>query len=368
MSKILSEPLKLGSLTLKNRVVMAAMTRMRTDPKDGIPNDLLVEYYSQRAGAGLILTECASVSKRGEGFPGAGNIYTKEQAEGWSRVVKAVHEKGSVIFIQIFHAGRSSHPFITGGLDLWAPSAVAIPGRIPGQQIDYATPKEITLDEIKELKEQFLHSFKLAKEAGFDGIQLHGANGYIIDEFLRSHSNRRTDSYGQSPEGRCRLALELVDLACSVFDKDRVSIKLSPVGRYGDMFDADPKATYGYLLKELDKRQIGSVELMRPDGEKDRYSGHPTGLDQFPDAVSFFREHFKGVLIGNQGYVPETAEKDVAGKLVDMVSFAKYYIVNPDLFERIANGWPIETTQDMSKWFGGNGDGYITPSRYAPKI
>ena len=134
------------------------------------------------------------------------------------------------------------------------------------------------------------------------------------------------------------------------------------------MFDADPKATYGYLLKELDKRQIGSVELMRPNGEKDRYSGHPTGTDQFPDAVNFFREHFKGVLIGNQGYDPETAEKDVGDKLVDMVSFARSYILNPDLFERIANGWSIETTQDMSKWFGGSADGYTTYPKYTPKV
>lgn len=198
MQKAFGEPLKLGPLTFKNRYVMAAMTRMRTDPKDGVPNDLLVEYYSQRAGAGLILTECAAISRRGEGFPGAGNIYTKDHVEGWKRVVKAVHDKGSVIFLQIFHAGRNSHPFVTGGLDLWAPSAIAVRGRIPGQQIEYVAPKEITLDEIKELKDQFLNSFRLAKEAGFDGIELHGANGYIIDEFIRSGSNKRTDIYGQT--------------------------------------------------------------------------------------------------------------------------------------------------------------------------
>lgn len=156
----------------------------------------------------------------------------------------------------------------------------------------------------------------------------------------------------------------MVDLALSVFEKERVSIKLSPAGRYNDMFDADPKTTYGYLLSELDKRQIGFVEIMRPNGEKPLY-GHQPPMEQFPDMVSFFREHFKGVIIGNQGYDPETAEKDVESKLVDLVSFARLHIVNPDLYERIVNGWPVEAKQDMSKWFGGGAEGYTTPAKYA---
>jgi N-ethylmaleimide reductase len=198
------------------------------------------EYYAQRAGAGLILSEATPVSQRGEGFYGSACLYNQKHVEGWKLVTKAVHDKGGIIFIQSVHAGRATHPTINKGLQAYGPSPFNRREPVRGTNEDYPIPKEMTLDDIEEAKNEFLNSFKLAKEAGFDGVQVHGAHGYLVDSFLKSSSNQRKDAYGGSAENRCRFALEVVDLAVSVFGAQRVGMKLSPVARVGDVIDDNP--------------------------------------------------------------------------------------------------------------------------------
>lgn len=210
---------------------------MRCDPKTGVPNDLLTTYYGQRANAGLCFTECSSWNQRAVSYPGAGEIFTKEQAEGWRKVVDAVHKKDGLLFLQIFHGGRASHPQLNGGLEPWAPSALAIQGMKLHGVGDYAVPKEMTLEDIKSTQEDFEKSLILAKHANFDGIEIHGANGYLVDQFLRSKTNQRKDHYGGNAENRARFAVELVDIALKKFKPYQIGIKLSPTGKYQDMFD-----------------------------------------------------------------------------------------------------------------------------------
>jgi N-ethylmaleimide reductase len=234
-----ADPIQVRNFSLKNRVIMPGLTRMRCNPKTGIPNDLLVQYYGQRAGSGLMMSEASSWSPRGIAYPGAGDIFNQEQANGWKRVTDEVHKKGGKLFLQLFHAGRVTHSGENGGYEPWAPSPIAIRGEkvysLGG--IDYPVPKEMTLEDIKTCQEEFSRSLDFAKFANFDGVELHGANGYIIDEFLRSFSNRRTDQYGGSAANRARFTLELIDLALKKFEPHQVGIKINPTNRNNDMFD-----------------------------------------------------------------------------------------------------------------------------------
>jgi N-ethylmaleimide reductase len=215
------------------------MTRCRADPTNGIPNELHVKYYSERAeDAGLVLTECCAVSQHGEGFPGACQVFNKEQMEGWKKVADAVHKNNGVIFVQIYHAGRATNSTKTGGKQ--PVSASDLLNKHSSEYNKFEEPRELTKDEIKEIVQQFAASAKLLKDAGVDGVELHGANGYLVDQFLRDGSNKRTDNYGGSVENRSRFALEVIDELVKVFGKGRVGIKLSPVGRYNDMYDSDP--------------------------------------------------------------------------------------------------------------------------------
>jgi len=328
---------KLGnSLTLPNKFVMASLTRIRCDPKTGIPNDLLVEYYAQRASAGLILTECSPIAHNGNSLLGAAAIYNQDQVEGWKKVTDAVHKKGGRIYLQIWHAGRAADPNLVGGETL-APSAIAI--RSLRKNMPYAQPKEMTKEDIEKVLEQFKQGALNAKAAGFDGIEAHGANGYLIDQFLKDGVNQRTDEYGGSIENRCRFPLEVMDRLIEVFGAEKVGIKLSPVGRFQDMYDSDPVALYSYFLKELDKRGVSYVQLMEPN---EGYAGeifHEKGDKQIAEVCKTFRPHFKGTIIINNNLTPETAAKAVNEGYADLASFGKYFISNPDFVERVQNGW-----------------------------
>jgi len=349
---VLFENYKLGSITLKNRFVMASLTRVRCNPENSIPNDLLVEYYSQRASAGLIISECSAISERGNNFPGCGAIYNKEQIQGWKKVTDAVHKKDGKIFIQIWHGGRSTPANKKTGEPPLGPSAIAIKeNRANG--IPHDIPKEMTHEDIKEVIEQFRQGAINTKEAGFDGIELHGAHGYLVDQFLRDSANKRTDEYGGSIENRCRFCLEVIDALIEVFGAGRVGIKLSPANAFQSMSDNDPLALYSYLLQQLDKRGIAYVQLRENESP-----GQPGSDDkQLNGVCKTLRPFFKGTIVINERLTPEKLTEALESGYADIGAFGKPFISNPDLVERAKNGWPLNA-YDFSTFYGGNEKGY----------
>jgi len=353
-TSILFKKYKLGDIVLSNRFVMASMTRCRCDPETGIPSDLHVEYYSQRASAGLIITECAPIANNAQSFMGTGGIYTQEQVQGWKRVTDAVHAKKGKIFIQIWHGGRSAHPEVVKEETL-APSAIAIRGDLR-TGLPHVVPKEMTKEDIKKVLEQFRQGALNAKQAGFDGIELHGANGYLVDQFLRDGSNHRTDEYGGSVENRARFCLEAIDILIEVFGASRVGIKLSPVGRYQDMYDSNPVATYSYLLQELDKKKIVYFQLVEP-GDKNTDSNQVEPEKQMPHVSKILRPYFKGTIIINNNQTPESAAKAIKEGDADLASFARSFMGNPDFVERVKNGWSLNEP-DFSTAYSGGAKGY----------
>ena len=367
VQKTLFDSLQMGDITLSNRIGMAALTRQRADPKTGIANDLMAKYYSERAvEGGFQLTENGAVANQGNAFPGSAGIWNREQMEGWKKVVDAVHQKGGKIILQIWHAGRVANSSETGEENI-APSAIPVRSYDKeGNVVLGPTPREITLEDIELVKEQFRQAALRAKEAGFDALQLHGANGYLVDQFIRDGTNQRTDAYGGSIENRVRLCLELTDILISIYGKGRVGMKISPVGRYKDMFDSNPIETFTYLLKKLDEKGIAFVELAEPSG----YEGpmfYISGKSQIPNAAKVFRGAFKGVLITNRDHTPETALEFIKNGWADMVTFGRLFISNPDLVERIKNDWELNMKWDPSTFFKGGAAGYIDYPMYNPE-
>jgi len=362
----LLKTIKMGAYELPNRVAMAAMTRMRADPITGTPNDLHIKYYSERAeGSGFILTECSPISTQAEGFPGAAGIYKPEHIEGWKKVNDAVHQVNGRIFLQIWHSGRTNRIAPVG------PSPIAM--RVESSTSekgweDGLTPKELTESEILQIVEEFRVGAENALRAGFDGIQLHGANGYLIDEFLRDCSNKRNDQFGGSIENRCKFPLMVMDALISVFGADKIGIKLSPVSRYQDMYDSDPEALMKYLLPELSKRNIAFVELYRPP----EFMPMPNfygikGEDQMPTIYKTLRQYFNGVLIANNSFDWESGNQIIESGEADMVTFGRPFISNPDLIQRWVNGWDLNVA-DYTKFFGGGAEGYCDYPKYEKKI
>jgi len=364
IAQTLIQEYKFGDLILPNKFVMASLTRIRCDPKTGVPNDLLVDYYSQRASAGLIMTECSAISHAGNSFIGCGAIYTREQTEGWKKVVDAVHKKGGRIYLQIWHAGRAAHPHQTEEQNI-SPSDLPIRGNLR-KNLPHLPPKAMTAEDFETVRQQFRQGALNAKEAGFDGIELHGGNGYLIDGFLRDGVNNRTDEYGGSIENRCRFPLEILDILIEIFGAKRVGIKLSPVGRYQDMFDSDPLAHYSHFLQQLDKKGIGHVQLMEP-GERD--SGvqyHIPGEQQMPEVCKALRPYFKGTIFINNNLTPEKAAKALKAGYADLACFGRYFIANPDLVDRVKNGWPL-SEWDATTFYVGGIKGFLDYKTYQPE-
>ncbi len=344
-------PLTLGSLTLRNRIVMAPLTRCRADA-DHVPTDLMVEYYTQRASAGLIIAEATMVIAGNSAFgarePG---IYSEAQVAGWKKVTDAVHAKGGLIFLQLWHGGRACHPLLNGGIQPVAPSPLAITGDetyTPEGKKPYVVPRELRDDELPGIVEGFRLAAVNAKAAGFDGIELHGANGYLLDEFLRDGSNKRTGPYGGPIENRARLLLEVTDAVISVWGKERVGVRISPLNSYNDMKDSDPVALTQHVATELNKRGIGYLHLMRADSY---------GV-QKADVVTPAREAFKGVLMGNMGYTKDDSEAALASGQLQAVAFGHQYVSNPDLVERLRAGVEL-VAPDVSTFFTHEAKGYI---------
>jgi len=324
----LFSPLQVGALTLPNRILMAPLTRCRAEA-DHVPGQLMAEYYAQRASAGLIIAEATMAMEGNSSFWMEPGIYNEAQIAGWKLVTDAVHAKGGLIVLQIWHGGRACHPLLNGGAQPVAPSAIPITGdevHTPEGKKPYVTPRELRDDELPGIVAGFRKAAENAKAAGFDGVEVHGANGYLLDEFLRDGSNQRSGPYGGSIENRARLMLEVIEAAISVWGADRVGLRISPLNSYNSMIDSDPVGLTTWLATKLNDYSLAYLHLMRAD-----FFQAQTG-----DVMSAARQAFKGVIIGNMGYSADEAEAAILDGKLDAVAFGTSFLANPDLPARFA--------------------------------
>ena len=330
--KLLS-PLTVGALQLPNRVLMAPLTRCRADA-DHNPTPLMAEHYAQRASAGLIIAEATMVMEGNSSFWMEPGIYSEAQVQGWKAVTEAVHAKGGRIALQLWHGGRACHPLLNGGAQPVAPSAIPITGdevHTPEGKKPYVTPRELRDDEIPGIVAGFKKAAENAKAAGFDAVEVHGANGYLLDEFLRDGANKRSSPYGGSLENRARLMLEVLDAVISVWGAGRVGLRISPLNSYNSMIDSDPVAVTTYIAQQCSARGIAYLHVMRADFFQ----------AQQGDVLTPARQHFKGTLISNMGYTADEAEQAITEGRLDAVAFGTSFLANPDLPARIAAKAPL---------------------------
>lgn len=325
----LFDPLRIGDLDLPNRIVMAPLTRLRAKGGRHAPNALMADYYRQRASAGLIISEGVPVDPMGVGYPGVPGIWTAEQTEGWRAVTEAVHAAGGRIFMQLWHVGRISDPELLQGRTPIAPSAIRASGHVSllRPERPYVVPRALATDEIPGIVEAFRKGAENAQAAGFDGVELHGANGYLLDQFLQDKTNRRTDAYGGSVENRARLLLEAADAAISVWGAGRVGVHLAPRMDSHDMGDSDPRTIFGHVARELGRREIAFI--CAREAEKADSLG--------PD----LKRQFGGAYIANEAFTKESAEAILTRGDADAVAFGKWFIANPDLVARLKTGAPL---------------------------
>jgi N-ethylmaleimide reductase len=359
----LFSPLQVGPYRLQHRVVMAPLTRMRAERSSFAPRALNAEYYGQRTTpGGLIIAEASPVMATGRGNPATPGIYSDQQIRGWRGVVDAVHAKGGVIFLQLWHVGRASHSsFQPGGTLPVAPSAVPITGdgmmamTADGKMVPYETPRALETAEVKGIVDAFRQAAVNAMTAGFDGVEIHGANGYLLEQFLQSHSNLRTDRYGGSIENRARLLLEITQAAIEVWGANRVGVRLSPYGVANGSGEADPMPLYTHAIKELDALGLAYLHFIEP-----RSSGAgraEVNHQNVPSAMVLFRPIWRGVLISAGGFTGETAEAAIAEGRADAIAFGRIFISNPDLPRRLQHGLPL-TPYNRATFYGGEEAGY----------
>jgi 2,4-dienoyl-CoA reductase-like NADH-dependent reductase (Old Yellow Enzyme family) len=342
----LFQPLVAGDLVLPNRVVMAPLTRLRATLPGHVPNALMAEYYAQRASAGLILSEATPVTRSGIGYEGVPGVWNGEQIEGWRKVTTAVHERGGRIALQLWHVGRISDPhFLDGELPV-APSAIAPKGHVSllRPQRPYVVPRALERDEIADIVEHFRRGAQNALEAGFDAVEIHGANGYLLDQFLHDSSNKRTDDYGGSIENRARLHLEVTDAVVSVFGAGRVGMHLAPRGDVHDVGDTDLAGTFGYLARELGKKKIAFLCVRENQG-----------ADSLGPEL---KAAFGGAYIANEGFTQASAEQALRDGWADAVAFGKAFIANPDLPERFRTGSPLNAPVPET-FYSHEAEGYV---------
>lgn len=324
----LLSPITIGNYNLKNRIFMAPMTRCRS-VDNNVANEMMARYYAQRASAGLIITEATQISTKGIGYPYTPGIHTPEQVEGWKKVTQAVHEKGGVIFLQLWHVGRISHPLYHNGEFPVAPSAIKPSGSIytyEGMK-EFVTPHALSIGEIQTVIEQYVQGAKNAMEAGFDGVEIHGANGYLIDQFLRDGTNIRDDEYGGSVENRGRFLFEIIEGICAAIGSEKTGVRLSPSGTFNDMKDSDPQKHFAYICEKLNDFNLAYLHIIDALEGDIRHGANVVEL-------SVLREAYKGVLIANGGYTFEKGNLALQNALVDAVAFAVLFLANPDLPER----------------------------------
>ncbi|GGF01277.1 alkene reductase [Hymenobacter cavernae] len=349
-------PFTMGALTLPNRFVMAPMTRSRANNEGNVPTDSTVKYYVQRASAGLIITEGSQVSQQGVGYIFTPGIYSEAQVAGWKKVTDAVHAAGGRIFIQLWHVGRISHPAFHNGELPVAPSAVQPTGvkafTANGME-EIPTPRALETSEVKAAVEDFRKAAENAKKAGFDGAEVHGANGYLVDQFIQDGTNQRTDEYGGSVENRARFALEVVQAVAGVFGADRTGIRLSPNGGMGGINDADRLGTFSYVTEQLNKLGLAYLHVI------EALPGHPMAAKPGQGLIApTLRQIFTGPFILNGGYTQETAEAALENNEADLIAFGVPFISNPDLVERYQQGAALNDP-DQATFYGGGDEGYI---------
>jgi N-ethylmaleimide reductase len=345
-------PITVGAIELKNRFVMAPLTRNRADG-DMVPTDMMVEYYRQRASAGLIITEATLVSAEGAGYPAIPGIFNDAQIEGWKKVTDAVHQAGGKIVMQIWHCGRVGHTSLLNGQLPMAPSAIKPAGEVftgTGMQ-PYETPREMTLNDIARVKEQFREAAHNALSAGFDGVEIHGANGYLLDQFLRDGSNHRNDIYGGSLENRARLLLEVVDDVSKIWGADRVGVRLSPLQPFNDMHDSNPEQTFRYAVEKLDKFGLAYLHITEMGTDSPETAG-----PVFP--IHSLRDLWHSTYMTNFDYSLERANEVIANGEFDLISFGKLFIANPDLPVRFDKNATLNDP-DPDTFYGGDERGYI---------
>ncbi|MBF2036276.1 MAG: alkene reductase [Leptolyngbyaceae cyanobacterium T60_A2020_046] len=349
--KNLFTPIQLGRYTLPNRIVMAPLTRNRAG-EGNVPLDMHATYYSQRASAGLIITEATHCHPSGIGYPNTPGVHTPEQIAAWRKVTDAVHAKGGRIFVQLWHVGRVSHPsFHKGELPI-APSAIAAQGEAmtyEGMQ-PFVTPRALEESEIPGIIEQFRQGARSALDAGFDGVEVHGANGYLLDQFLRDGTNQRSDRYGGSVENRARLLLEVTEAIAEIWGRDRVGVRLSPSSTFNDMRDSNPRETFGYAIQRLNELDLAYLHLLEPSESDLRHGGIPIPTREF-------RPLYHGNLIVNWDYDQAKGNAAIASGDADLVSYGKLFIANPDLPKRFALNAPLNEP-DPATFYGGGEAGF----------
>lgn len=352
----LFQPLTMGALTAKNRIFMAPLTRGRAADPMFTPNAMMGTYYRQRSGAGLILTEATGISREGLGWPSAPGIWSDEQTEAWKPIVDGVHEEGGLIAMQLWHMGRIVHPYFLDGKAPFSASATTAPGHAhtPEGRKDYEQARAMTKDDIERTIADYRRAAENAKKAGFDAVQLHGANGYLIDQFLRETTNLRTDEYGGAPENRVRFMREVLGALIDVWGADRVGIRLSPNGETQGADDSNPAAIFGEATRVIEELGLAFLELREPGPEG------TFGSTEVPKQSPLIRGIYTGPLILNSDYTAAEAHADVTSGKCDAVSFGRPYISNPDLEKRIAARAHWNPNKDVPKsWYFPIPEGYI---------
>ncbi len=344
MTDPIFQPLQAGALHLANRILMAPLTRCRASA-GRVPNAMMAEYYAQRASFGMILSEATSISPQGVGYPNTPGIWSDEQVEGWKLVTNAVHQAGGTILLQLWHVGRISDPVYLDGASPVAPSAIAAAGHVSliRPEKEFVTPRALDLAEIPGIIEDYRRAAENATAAGFDGVEIHGANGYLIDQFLQDSTNKRSDKYGGPIENRARLLLEVTDAVVSVWGADRVGVHLAPRGDAHDMGDSDLSAVFHYAARELGKRKLAFLCARESHDQ--------------PALGPSLKQAFGGVFIANEGFTAETAREAIRSGAADAVAFGKTAIANPDLVERFRTGAPLNPP-DPSTFYGDGPVGY----------
>lgn len=364
MSHSLFDPCELGPYTLKNRIIMAPLTRSRSAQPGNIPTRLNAFYYAQRASAGLIISEATQVSPQGQGYAWTPGIHTSEQVAGWRLVTDAVHVAGGLIYMQLWHVGRVSHPALQPGGHLpVAPSAIPLHGMAfianeKGQPelVPFVTPRALETEEMPDIVRQYEEGARNALAAGFDGVEVHSANGYLLDQFLNSSTNHRTDDYGGRPENRARLLMEVVEAVCGVWGSDRVGVRLSPKGTFNDMGDDDPEALFRHVTGSLNAFHLAYLHLVRPE-----IAGNATVEWVDPNSrsiVKMIRGVYRGTLMVCGGYDYRTATRALEIEGMDLIAFGRLFLANPDLPGRLRQGGPLNKP-DESTFYGGGAKGYI---------
>ena len=342
----LLEPFRLHDLDLRNRMVMAPLTRSRSGP-DRIPNSTMAEYYAQRSSAGLIVSEATTISPQANGWLESPGIYTDAMEAGWRIITDAVHARGGRIFLQLWHMGRASHSAFHGGRPPVSASAVRIHGdgiHTPAGKQPYETPRALESHEVAGVVADYAAAAARARAAGFDGVEIHAANGYLIDQFLQAKTNLRTDDYGGSIEKRCRFLIDVVAAVARVWPSHRVGVRISPNGAFNDMGSPNYREQFLHAAAALDRLRLGYLHVV--DGLA--FGFHALGE---PMTLADFRGVFRGPIVGNCGYTLETAEAAVQAGHADLIAFGRPYISNPDLVERFANGWPLAPMASMTDWY-----------------